>query len=263
MSKPDERHILALSGGKDSAALAVYMKQTRPELPMEYVFTDSGCELPETYEYLERIKAVLGIEIVQLKSKRGFRHYLKLKRGYLPTPLNRWCTEYLKLIPYRRWLDENCGGTIMHSYVGIRADEDREGFKSREGIVQHHPFVDDGIVLDDVKDILEDAGMGLPAYYSWRSRSGCFFCFYQTKREWLGLLEHHPDLYAEAEAMELASEAGSVFTWCDDISLAELRERRHDVQCPISQAETSHERPRLGEILSNHFARDKYTRILR
>ena len=36
-----ERHILALSGGKDSAALAVYMRNKYPELELEYVFTDS------------------------------------------------------------------------------------------------------------------------------------------------------------------------------------------------------------------------------
>ncbi len=47
-----ERHLLALSGGKDSAALAVYMREKYPDLPLEYIFIDSGCELPETYAYL-------------------------------------------------------------------------------------------------------------------------------------------------------------------------------------------------------------------
>ncbi|HQE50319.1 MAG TPA: phosphoadenosine phosphosulfate reductase family protein, partial [Fervidobacterium sp.] len=65
-----ERHILALSGGKDSAALAVYMRDKHPEIDMEYVFTDSGCELPETYEYLDRIRAVLNIDITVVKSER-------------------------------------------------------------------------------------------------------------------------------------------------------------------------------------------------
>ena len=30
------RHILGISGGKDSAALAIYMKQNYPKLPIEY-----------------------------------------------------------------------------------------------------------------------------------------------------------------------------------------------------------------------------------
>ena len=45
------RHILSLSGGKDSAALAIYMRDRVTE--MEYVFSDTRKELPETYEYLE------------------------------------------------------------------------------------------------------------------------------------------------------------------------------------------------------------------
>ncbi|MYE56769.1 MAG: phosphoadenosine phosphosulfate reductase family protein, partial [Acidimicrobiaceae bacterium] len=43
------RHICGISGGKDSSALAVYMRDRVPE--MEYFFCDTGAELPETYEY--------------------------------------------------------------------------------------------------------------------------------------------------------------------------------------------------------------------
>lgn len=47
MKKSDERrHVLSLSGGKDSAALAVYLHGKIPGL--EYVFMDTGYELPET-----------------------------------------------------------------------------------------------------------------------------------------------------------------------------------------------------------------------
>ena len=50
-----EKHVLGLSGGRDSAALAVYMRQHHPELDIEYFFTDTGKELPEVYEYLVRL----------------------------------------------------------------------------------------------------------------------------------------------------------------------------------------------------------------
>ena len=46
------RHILSLSGGKDSTALAIYMRDRIPE--MEYAFCDTEKELPETYDYLAR-----------------------------------------------------------------------------------------------------------------------------------------------------------------------------------------------------------------
>ena len=42
------RHIVSLSGGKDSTALAIYMRHKYPQLPVEYIFCDIGCELPET-----------------------------------------------------------------------------------------------------------------------------------------------------------------------------------------------------------------------
>ena len=48
------RHVVNLSGGKDSTAMAIYMRQRYPQIPVEYVFCDTGCELPETYEYLEQ-----------------------------------------------------------------------------------------------------------------------------------------------------------------------------------------------------------------
>jgi len=50
------RHILALSGGKDSSALAVYMLGKVPN--MEYVFCDTGEELDETYEYINRLQVL-------------------------------------------------------------------------------------------------------------------------------------------------------------------------------------------------------------
>ncbi|WP_181959955.1 phosphoadenosine phosphosulfate reductase domain-containing protein, partial [Klebsiella pneumoniae] len=51
-----ERHVLGISGGKDSAALAIYMRQHHPELNIEYFFTDTGKELPEVYEFLGKLE---------------------------------------------------------------------------------------------------------------------------------------------------------------------------------------------------------------
>ena len=54
------RHIVPVSGGKDSAALAIYMRESYPELSVEYVFCDTGCELDETYDYLRQLQLILG-----------------------------------------------------------------------------------------------------------------------------------------------------------------------------------------------------------
>ena len=72
-------------------------------------------------------------------------------------------------------------------------------------------------------EILEGAGLGLPEYYEWRTRSGCTFCFFQQKIEWVRLMERHPDFFEEAKAYEKnAVDHGSPFTWSQGESLDEL-----------------------------------------
>ena len=88
-SKPT-RHILSLSGGKDSAALAIYMRDRVPE--MEYIFSDTRKELPETYEYLEAIGAYLGKKVNRLNADLGFDHWYDVYGGMIPSNHRRWCT---------------------------------------------------------------------------------------------------------------------------------------------------------------------------
>ena len=108
--------------------------------------------------------------------------------------------------------------------MGIRADENRSGYIStKPNIKPIFPFKEDGMTKADVFRILEEAGLGLPSYYEWRSRSGCFFCFFQRKSEWAGLLERHPELFEQAKAYEkFAPETGDRFTWSQSESLEEL-----------------------------------------
>lgn len=226
MNKKPVRHILGLSGGKDSTALAVLMRQKYPEIKMEYFFCDTHKELPETYEYLERIKARLGIKIHYLSEKRGFDHWLAIHDGLLPSPQMRWCTVKMKIKP----LEEFVGNDEAISYIGIRADENREGYISRKpNIKPVFPFKEHGLVKADIIRILEESGIGLPKYYQWRSRSGCFFCFFQRKYEWVMLAQEHPELFAEAVKYERQHSDGRRFTWSEGESLLELLSRKHEI----------------------------------
>jgi 3'-phosphoadenosine 5'-phosphosulfate sulfotransferase (PAPS reductase)/FAD synthetase len=132
----------------------------------------------------------------------------------------RWCTRQLKLKPFEKYV----GSDEVVSYVGIRADEDREGYVStKPNITARFPFKEDGITHADVLRILDEAGLGLPEYYKWRSRSGCYFCFFQRKEEWAGLLERHPELFEEAKAYEkIDPETGKRYTWAPGESLEEI-----------------------------------------
>ena len=235
---PSVRHIVPVSGGKDSAAMAIYLRQKYPQIPVEYVFSDTQCELEETYEFLEKLEALLGKKIARInmldylhvKRKPGrnvFDFYLEeLFGGFLPSPQARWCTINLKIKPFEHYI----GSGKAYSYIGIRGDEDRQGYvpnkkppklSDKPNIIPVYPFKDDGIILQDVKEILERSGLGLPSYYEWRSRSGCYFCFYQQIGEWQGLKERHPDLFEKAKQYEKTS-GSHKYTWCEGKTLTDI-----------------------------------------
>ena len=225
------RHILSLSGGKDSAALAIYMRDKVSE--MEYVFSDTGKELPETYEYLERIEDHLGQRINRLNAELGFDHWYDVYGGMIPSNHRRWCTKMLKLKPFEKFVGED----PVINYVGLRADESRTGYISHKpNITPVYPFQQDGLKLFDIEEILRSSGVGLPPYTTWgRSRSGCFFCFYQQKIEWVRLKERHPDLFEAAKVYERSYEgSGKTFTWSERESLSEL-ERPERIQAIKSE----------------------------
>lgn len=221
-----EKHVLGLSGGRDSAALAVYMRQYNPEIDVEYFFTDTGKELPEVYEFLGRLEGVLGKPVKRLNPDRDFDFWLKQYNNFLPSAQTRWCTRQLKLRPFEQWVQPMLdAGTTVYSYVAIRGDEEyREGYSSKnDNLIVKLPFKEEGVDKAGVLEILEASGLGLPSYYSWRTRSGCTFCFFQQKIEWVRLREQHPDAFEEAKGYEkTAVENGSPFTWSQGESLVEL-----------------------------------------
>ena len=238
ISDGTRRQIVPLSGGKDSTALAVYLSQNYPQVDFEFAFCDTGAELPETYEYLDRLEHVLGreiqrisaLELLQLKSKPGrsafdvmlYEHFA----GFLPSVRSRWCTRMLKIHPYEQFI----GSDPAYSYIAIRSDENRSGYtgngkpvllSEQPNIVPVYPFKDQGLRLADIQRLLDDSGLGAPGYYEWRSRSGCYFCFYQQIGEWQGLKERHPELFERAKAYEQTSSSRG-YTWVDGRSLVEL-----------------------------------------
>ena len=93
------------------------------------------------------------------------------------------------------------------------------------------PFREDGIDKEGVFDILDASGLGLPKYYEWRSRSGCTFCFFQQKIEWVRLKEHHPEAFENAKKLEkVAKDNNSPFTWSHGESLEMLEKKERVIQ---------------------------------
>ena len=263
------RHIVPLSGGKDSTALAIYMIENHGHLPLEFLFTDTGAELPETYAYIKRFEAIFGVEVQRLtaldlpelrvRSKAGKRSPFdvlldEVYSGFLPNPQARWCTRMLKIKPFEHFV----GDTECYSYIGIRADESRDGFggaalnhqeefdvkrrakpvslSDKKNIRPVYPLKDAGLGIADVRALLDDSGLGLPDYYEWRSRSGCYFCFYQQIGEWQALRERHPDLFKSAQTYETEKPDGRRFTWTERRALSEIAQmERRDT--PVGEPE--------------------------
>ncbi len=332
------RHVLGISGGKDSAALAIYMKDKYPDLVIDYYTSDTKCELDETVQLVDRLRSYLGHITTLVAAKDSpeptpFDHFLKVNGGFLPSVQARWCTQKMKLEEFEKFVGE--GPTI--SYVGIRGDEDRDGYVSTKpniqavfpfrkniwsidvinevfhdgnienftecyrsvgdedsfnnvkfvlasktsknidyskklnmlldadvvrfnhavfsylkqyteypvGKLDYFPLIDneDVLVKDDIFRILRESGVGVPSYYDMidfevdgkvgqycRSRSGCYFCFFQQRIEWIWLYEQHPDLFKKAMGYEKDG-----YTWIQGEPLSELIKPERVSQIKLEQ----------------------------
>lgn len=200
-------HVVALSGGKDSTAMALALMEREPR-EYQFVCTPTGDELPEMIAHWRRLGELLGAPPLPVTSGHSL-HSLIEKWKALPNNRQRWCTRVLKLEPYYRWLD---GITPVVSYVGLRADEEGRGgmeFPSGGEIEVRFPMREWGWGERHVWEYLDARGVSIPA------RTDCARCYHQTLGEWWRLWHDHPDMYADAEAQEawVSAERGKPITF--------------------------------------------------
>lgn len=214
----NEYHILSLSGGKDSTALALYIKENMPEIheKIEYAFYDTGLDLPETYEYLNKIELFLNKKITYVKPEKSFDDIFAVNK-MLPSPFSRWCTVDLKVKPSVNFLKEKIekyNYDCINLYVGLRADEMfRKGIElktvfDKKYIKPVYPLREYNFNLEDVNKILIDSGLNYPDYYKWRKRNGCYLCFFQSPLDWINLYEQHPEYFYKAVQYEKEARQG-------------------------------------------------------
>lgn len=188
-------HIIALSGGKDSTALALRLAETEPR-DYIYVCTPTGRELPPMVEHWMKLEKLLGKPIIRHRAKASMAGLVYGMKA-LPNWRMRWCTRMLKIEPFEDFIAERMPCTV---YVGIRADEteEREGVAWEQigGVTKRYPFVEWGWGIGDVRQYLKCREVEIP------ERTDCDMCFFQTLWEWYQFWLNYPQRWNQIEAWE-------------------------------------------------------------
>lgn len=209
------RNIVGVSGGKDSVALALRLKEVEPDTDWEYLITPTGDELPPMLAHWEHLEQLLGKRFIRVTVRERTLDDLIQIQNALPNFRQRWCTRILKIEPTIAWCVANAP-ILMH--VGLRADEDeREGIYG-DLVQSRFPFREWGWNIGHVRCFLRERGINIP------ERTDCARCYHQRISEWRNLWRDYPQIYADAAQQEIAT--GHTFrspgrdTW--PVSLTEL-----------------------------------------
>jgi hypothetical protein len=240
--------------GKDSLATALTQIAREPNIDYEFMFNPTGEELPEVFEWLNKVENYLGKPII--KVGKSLRDIIEHENNwFLPSRDRRYCTRQSKIEPMEKFI----GKEPATVYYGIRADENRGGYNnsSYKNIIPAYPLKELGINLAMVYQINHNAKLKPPTFFwqklwnevikkvdenyikstfkewdidalfSWRTRTNCAMCFNQRVYEWVGLLEHHPNLFWEYESWE--HNVSKYYLNGKDKSLKSIAERSEEI----------------------------------
>jgi len=192
----NKTHIIALSGGKDSAAMAVRLQEINPNQPYVYVCTPTGDELPEMEAHWNKLQGILGQPLIRLHHP-DYKNIYDLIEDFwmLPNFRARWCTRIMKIEAIEHFYNLVKPAVV---YVGLRADEQkREGNTLLDPHVeQRFPMQEWGWGIDDVWNYLAEKNIQIPR------RTDCGMCFFQRLDEWYSLWEQYPEIYKRYEDLE-------------------------------------------------------------
>ncbi len=183
---PTTRHIVGLSGGKDSTAMALRLAEIEPR-DYEYICTPTSNEPAEMHEHWAMLECLLGKPLIRLTA--GTLEGLIEEQNALPSHRMRWCTRRLKIEPTVAFI-KSAAPAIL--YVGLRADEEeREGIYGGE-VTSDFPFRRWGWTEADVWDYLHKRGVTIP------QRTDCEWCYDQRLSEWRKLYRDNRESYMRA-----------------------------------------------------------------
>jgi len=214
------RRVVALSGGKDSTAMALRLQEVEPG-DYTYICTPTGNELPEMFAHWRLLGERLGSRVVPV-GRRTLASEIAEQKA-LPNWRQRWCTRRIKIEPFADYL-----ATVAPAvaFVGLRADEEeRQGgvYDSVPGVIVRFPMREWGWKLADVVAYNAAQGITIP------KRTDCAVCFFQRLGEWYDLWRDYPEQWAEGEAWE--AQVGKTFRSPGrDSWPAGMKELRHEFE---------------------------------
>jgi len=182
-------HIVALSGGKDSTAMAIRLREKNPKTNYKFIVTPTGDELPEMKDHWNNLESVLGEKLIVLKNEEYPTIYDLIEHFQaLPNFRQRWCTRILKIEVAQEYYKKNLPAII---YVGLRYDEEhRRGNKIFDkDIIQEFPLREWRWGIKDVIKYLKEKNITIPR------RTDCAMCFYQRIDEWWTLWKKYPTIW--------------------------------------------------------------------
>lgn len=192
---------IGISGGKDSTALLLWMIH-ESGIPREQLicsFCDTQNEATDTYNHILMLSNKV-FPVIWLETE-GFINLAK-RKGRFPATKSRFCTQELKLLPTKRFLEDllaNYDEVIPVS--GVRKDESQDRSKLTEygdpmesyfGLKEWRPLID--WEIEDVLTIHAKYRIPLNALYSkGAKRVGCFPCINSSKAEIRAMAQHYPE----------------------------------------------------------------------
>lgn len=186
------KHVVGLSGGKDSTALALWLVENEPR-EYEFICNTTGNELPEMVAHWARLEQVLGQPIKPVTHTANLVELCE-QMNMLPNFRMRWCTRILKIEPTIAYMDSLPEGSTL--YVGLRADEEPRRGIYGEDMTIRFPLREIGWAEADVWRYLAKKSIEIPA------RTDCGLCPYQQIGEWFDLWRNHPEHWAVGERLE-------------------------------------------------------------
>lgn len=178
------RVVASISGGKDSAAMSLWL--TEQGIEHDRVFMDTGWEHEKTYDYLRGDLTRMIGPITEIRGPLQMEDLIR-KKGMFPSKRRRFCTEELKIKPMIAHLAALSGDHI--NAVGIRKAESAARSRMTEwewsdgfDCEMWRPLID--WTEQQVIDIHKRHGLPPnPLYLLGALRVGCWPCIYARKGE--------------------------------------------------------------------------------